>query len=292
MVMGFLNSYSLGIGSDMALLNDPACKIFSYVLRLTVQLPSWIQVLVTYDRYILVAYPNRFNFLKTRKFVAIITSLVLFSLCLLNVPNFFFYLTTTTSLASTLTANRTIVSVNRTSIACVSERHISLIRDMVPVFFRIIIPFALIIHGNSLLVKTFLATKKKHVHSVQAASRDKQSSNTTVATTNTTHSLAEQNKRRHKKESSFVKSIIAMDTSFIIILLPLGVTLIFLNLYNYIPSLGTPGNIAANRMSFVISGVLSIWASLFPCILTFVFNKLFRNELIAIFVELKQKLIN
>ena len=286
MIICFITYFPISIGKDLSITSDIACKLIPYAVRICVQIPSWIQVFITYDRYFLVAYPNRFRFLRTKLFIFLLNSGMMVFLLAINVPNLLFNLRSqTVSSSSNINgSNMTSVTTTRT---CVSTRDISLWRDMTAIVVRTMVPFFLILYGNSLLVRTFLESKRRvHASHADQTSATNNSSESTSKSIKTNASTS----RASKKEFPFINSIIAMDVFFLISLLPLAVTLVISNIYTYIPSIGSPGNVAANRLAYFISIYFSVTANIFTFVVTLMFNKLFKRELLSILTRIRSKL--
>ena len=210
------------------------------------------KVLITYDRLVYVIYQNRFKFLTKRRFVVLFMLIIIMVAIVTSAPNLGFQLIAvrlhTTS--SNLTNETTI------AFACTTTKSLELTRDLLSILFRTIVPFLLIAIGNFLLIRSLYKSRMKFKNS------------------NVNKSEASSMRREHH----FFVSIITLDLLFVVVLIPLAVTLILTDLYAYAPLLANPGTIAANTLAYYIA----VSVSLLPCTLglfiNIKFNKLFRQE--------------
>ena len=148
----FLSAFPQSIGeNELILTSDIACKLFPYFSRIFLMLNTWINVMVSTDRMILMSYNNiasynrRSPLLKDRhKMILYVGGLALI-ICLLNFAGFLFHLETQTQID--LMTNKTL-----TSLHCTSTPMIVLIRDLIPMLFRVIIPLIIQIVISIILV--------------------------------------------------------------------------------------------------------------------------------------------
>lgn len=266
-------------------------------------------MLITFDRYFLVAYPNRFNFIKTKKFVCIIYTVLIIVLGFFNIPNLLYTLNVTTSNTTTV-VNGTRFTTTVTTSSCSALRHVSLMRDMGGIFLRTIIPLTLIICGNGLLIRAFIASKmrvfnsslKSGSHStINPDLRSKsESANKTISLANEANSTPvtkpngsskSSSYQNSKRDANFMRSIIAMDTVYIFMTIPLAVTVIMNEVYNSIPTFVTSGNYAAHRLAYLLCIYVALLSLTFPFLISLLFNKIVRKEFFSLLNEIKSKLV-
>ena len=193
----FVNYISIGINRDLSLISNFACKLMPYLVRVTVQIPSWIQVLITLDRLIYIRYFNRFAFMQNKKILAFIITAMVSVLLLVNFESLLYNIIDTTQQSSNATTNTTPIY------SCTSDKPIIVARDMTAVISRTIIPFILIVLLNSLLVRSVTESKAKFKN----------------------------NSDVFRKEFSFIISIIFQGVFFILMLAPLAVSLVLFDIY-------------------------------------------------------------
>ena len=67
LVAGFINYYSVTTNQDVSLISTFSCVLMTYSNRITLQMSSWANVLITFDRLICVTYRNKFAFMKKKR---------------------------------------------------------------------------------------------------------------------------------------------------------------------------------------------------------------------------------
>ena len=73
--------------------SDGWCKAWAFWRRYPLHMSSWVALLTTFDRFTFVLYENRrFKFMRDKRIVCLIIFLMFLVLAVLNIPNFFFYL--------------------------------------------------------------------------------------------------------------------------------------------------------------------------------------------------------
>lgn len=172
---------SLGVYDSLALLNSTlfiqflpsldislpamshfACHFFSIYRRTAIQTPSWMLVIITFDRFRSVCYPTKLRFMEKREFILKVIISLFFVIFLINIDHGWFYLTirkTNTAVFDPLN-NITINSTLKKQICTASPLLLS-ITDIKMVFMRSYIPFLFMLILNLKLSRTFLRSKKK-----------------------------------------------------------------------------------------------------------------------------------
>ncbi|CAF1072082.1 unnamed protein product [Brachionus calyciflorus] len=116
--------------------SDFICKIYNFLLRVLYQTSSWLNVVITADRFIFILFPNKFELKKNKKLTYLILFGIFALICLTNIPNFTLYLVT-------LNPNSTApVYTNR---YCTSTSDILLIRSIQTITMRTALPFILML---------------------------------------------------------------------------------------------------------------------------------------------------
>ena len=259
LIVLFCEFFSLSIDRDLLIKSNAACIILSYLIRVTVQLPSWIQVLMTYERFISVVYPNKFKFTKSKSRLALVILGIVLFIMVLNSINFWFYVQQSVNYKNltSFDTNGTAVITLKTSVSrvCLSDRSLVRARDMMTASFRSILPFTFMLIGNVLLIRALVKSKKK------------------------THSSSSKSSRSSmRKEVQFTISILAINMLFMIVYLPLAVTLYISGILAYNPSLASATFKAGNALAFHISLYIAFLNNSLPLLINLKFNHLFRKE--------------
>ena len=252
----------------------------SYIFRVSVHIPSWIQVLITYDRYITVVYPKRFKFNKDKRKLGIIILVIVIFILIIDSENFWMTVLETTTIqnvtvnmtAENVTSSYTITQISVSKVCSSTNKALVLFRDMIAAVFRSVLPFIFMLVGNVLLTKAFFESKSK----AQAVSLL-----TIFSPTKTSTSSA------MRKEIQFAVSIFVMNLLFMIVYTPLAVYLFRKGIFAYNPSLASPTLIAANHLGFNISIWIAFLNNTFPFFINLKFNKLFQQEFKSVLIEMK-----
>ena len=153
-VLGFLNFFPQSIGKkELILTSDLWCILLPYLTRVFNQMTSWLAVLISIDRVILVSYNKNSSQIKNTKQISIATLIILIILCLINTPGFFFILETQISIDPS--TNR---SINSTACNPLAPT-IGLVRDLIGVLSRVILPMIITIITNIYLISKLLQLK-------------------------------------------------------------------------------------------------------------------------------------
>jgi hypothetical protein len=253
LLINFFTHNQYNTGMELSLLNTANCRLISFLRRYSNQASSWWLVFMTLNRTLIIKYPKRFEFFKSKKLLLAILFIGLFVLAVWNWPNYLLELVVLTT-----RSNETNVTVTRR--LCTSSPTLLLIRDMCAQFSRTIIPYISMIFLNSILIKALIDSKKKF--------------------------LAKNDSMR--KEYLFAIGLILNNTIFFMILSPLLLSTLVLNYYQFILNmpLSTRTMIA---ISFVNNVTISIALlnQMLPFVSNIAFNKLFRGEFLSMLKDLR-----
>lgn len=294
---------SISIDRDLAIRSDLSCKLLPLVIRALAQVSIWIQVMITYDRLVFVAHANKChrlrNFLKERTNLAKAIALLAGIIFLVNIEHFWFYL----------------VDVDSSRI-CTSSKYLLFTRDLITGSLRFLLPFVLILIGNTMLMRVFIESKLKTKNkntTREASSNDSlpnrgaaaehpllplpspnaASQSSTSSFNNLVRSQQQSiNLSMSRKEKSFLRSIISMDLFFMLTLTPLVIFGALLYIYNHSPALNSPTSTATLTLIFFYFIYMSSFDIIFPFIINLAFNKLFKSELKKLIKEIALRLAN
>ena len=253
-VLGYMVNFPPSIGhQNFYLISDISCSLLSYIIRICVQMSSWLNVMVSFDRIICILYPSRFKFIENKNKLSLIMLSLFFIICIINVPNAFF------SVIVQVTLNPLTNQTLATSMACSSTKRITLARDIIAQLMRTLIPVILEAILNTLLVYKIVKEKKS---------------------LNISRSLA--------KEYKFAFTIVMLNFTFLFTQTPLLIITIYLTILNQQGS-ATPRILAIVNFSYGVSVLFSsyMFGSLF--FINLQFNKIFQNEVKNIFHMLKRR---
>ncbi|CAF1120332.1 unnamed protein product [Brachionus calyciflorus] len=131
-------------GLRLNLESDWGCRIYLFVLRTLYQVSPWLQVATTADRVLFVLFTNKFNFQKNLKIVSLILIGILSVLVMANIPSFWFYVSTS----------------NRIKY-CTADETPLIIRDILNIALRTVIPFVLMFLMEIILIIKILKSRNK-----------------------------------------------------------------------------------------------------------------------------------
>ena len=228
--------------------SDPMCKFIKYIRRLPLHLSSWMNVIITFDRFIFIIYGNgqKFKFMKKKSSLAAIMAVIFTSLAILDIPNLMYYLP-----SRTVSPDGTIGPET----SCIAPFPALISSDMISIFFRTYIPLCLMILFNLLMIRKIFNKNR---------SSFKQSS-------------------LCRKESQFTIAVMSFDAYFFILNFPLSVFYIFYDVHFYSGELSSNAEYAAlyNLLLNVMVN-FSFCVQTFSFFMNFAFNKVFRQTLLQL----------
>ena len=131
---------------DLTTFSIFSCISIMYFLRVSAQMSSWLYVFLSLDRYLCVVHLKKLKFiLKDKKKISLILLTLFVTTLVLNSPNFLLSLAYVSAFDSQ--TNQTQVSV-----VCTATSSILLIRNMIVIVFRIVLPLILQIIFSALLI--------------------------------------------------------------------------------------------------------------------------------------------
>jgi len=259
--VGFIWGFPQSIGYQVIVLtSDSACKIIPYLTRIMSQMSSWLLVMASFDRMLmLLSYKSKNNVrdpqeIKDTKKHSLRIKVLFLLICLVNIPNLFFSLNTQI-IFDTIT-NKTLPKVT----LCTSTPTVILLRDIVTRFSYGLLPFILQIAISAILIYR-LRKLDGLMHTVSI-----------------------------NRERKYTFTIIVFNLIFIMADVFNTVCIIFINIYGY----NEATYISKNSKEAAISSfayLCSIYFTIFCIgdllfIINLVTNKRFRKEALRIFIFL------
>jgi hypothetical protein len=258
--MFVLSSKTL-IGYDLSIISNTSCVLVSFFRRVIREAPCWVDVLITIDRYLLICYNNKIQFMTKRKNLIFILLLILVVLIVKSVETFYYQLNYTFKVVNGSNTSSQIVS----TISCTSSKANLLLTNMLTALFRSIIPSIIMI------VLSWFLVKKVH---------EKQN-NMKKIHQNFNHTNSE--KKGNKKETIFTACIISMNTLFVLLNFPYAIMNVYKTIcLNYI-QIQDPLTVSIVKNVYTLAFDL---ANLYYSTMFFsfiYFNKLFYKEILIVF---------
>lgn len=229
-----LRSTPLIFSTNLSNTTDFSCKLLTFLRRFTPHASCGLMAFITIDRYLAVCFPNRFVFMRKKSSLALLILGIFIILALVNSPNLFFYLPP--KRGSTCTANP----------------QLRMITDLIAILFRTVIPFAVMILLDVLIIRKMRASSK----------------------------LSSKQASFSQKEHDFTIAVLAYDVFFLITSLPITIYLIVNSFLAYSGVLKSDPVLAAGYSIFY--GVVLNFSHCKQSLMFFMnigFNKLFRREM-------------
>ena len=244
--------------TNLLLVSNFSCIIINYSVQVAVRMSSWINVMISIDRMVCVCFPNKFMFLNKKKNILIIlfglfVSMTIFSglnafLKVINIQTSFNYTTNTSKITP----------------FCTSNKNALLIRDIIGIFTRSVLPIVLQIISSTIILHTLIKSRKN---------------------INLSRSM--------KNEYKFAFTILILNALFIISQTPLIVSLVYLNVIGYDES--APVNTSQLAIgNFFHTATVAIGTYMFISIffVNMIFNKIYRRELFSTLIGMLNFLLH
>lgn len=254
LILSFLNFFTQSLSKDFILKSNFGCVFFIFTTRVFTQASSWLNVLVTVDRMILVSYPCRFSLIQKRLTIFIMVFAVFVTISALNVPNLMFKV----NKISNFNKNN---NKTETFLSCTANDKLVLARDLITIIIRIVIPFVLMIKLNGFLIYKIVKSRRRANHC---------------------------SSKTQKKDYYFAVSIITLNILFLLTQTPLLICLILLNMFQYSVLYGTSIEVAWANFFYTISLIVSSYNYAFTFLVNLKYNRLFRSEFMKLVCFLKR----
>lgn len=259
------------INLNIQQMSDFLCKFTKLWHRTTLQAPSWILCIISFDRYRTVCLPpNKLAFMKSKRNILIIILSINLILFLINSLHWAFYIERKYTLTKIFDVdlNKTINQSVLSSSACnPSSPIVQALSDNINSVMRAYVPFIIIFILNILLVKQFIQSKRKMQHS-------KMNSNNSSTTENSSS--------MSRREIYFTFSVISLNILFLILYTPWTIFVTFKSIFNSVNPNPTP---LTNYIILIVEQVVISIAFLMNTssfVFNFFFNKLFIYEIMRI----------
>ena len=221
-------------------LSDELCKIATFLRRISLIMSAWMTVLITFDRFIFIFYKRQFKLMQDRRFLVGLIFLVFVVLTILDIPNFFFYLST----------NRNVTF--STFRVCIGDFEITVASDIISVFMRTYIPFVIMFVLNIIMIRKIMESSRASLR---------------------------QTIRTSRKDYQFTISVMFVDVYIFLTNLPESIFYIIYDYYFYSGSfLSSPSLRAYYTLMSGIFASVSLSVQTFSFFSYLAFNRVFRHE--------------
>ena len=237
----YFSFFPRAYGLQLDTYSDLSCKCITYASRVFNQMISWLHVMMSLDRMISIVNPALHLIVKTRRFITLACLFVFVCLLLVNIPNVLFRITK---------------NAYNAQAHCTSDKATTRARDMIRIIMRTLLPFALILAANSVVIVNLFRQKRKLSH-----------------------------KRTMRKKISFSVSVVAQNLLFILFMVPQTVVIIYQYKVAFHPDsqnntpLFTLRNQALINLGITCAAALSTYTICSSFLVNVIFNKIFRKHL-------------
>lgn len=240
------------------------CGIADFLRRNIFNSTSWIQPIISFDRFLFVFYPIKCKQLGKKKNILLLMSLVLVFIMITNITNLMSYPIVRTTFNNF--TNKTIITQS-----CQQTKPVSLATDFIAILMRLYIPLFIMISLNSLVIKRLYDSRKKVKHS----------SGRTMVHAKSSKSL--NTKAFSNKDYKFVASTLIMDFIFWIFYAPVSIN-ITLNIVNTFTGIFRDPRSSANYRLYSNLSQLFAFTYHSICIFLFIgFNSYYKEEFFSFF---------
>ena len=239
-ICGYLLFYPVASGkTDLLVESYFGCILISYFTRVFIQMTSWLNVMLSCDRAVCIAFPYRFKFINNKTILACIVLVLFIIILAVNVPNLLFkvYINSTYSTIANDTINTTI---------CSSTNIVVFIRDTIIVNMRVVIPMILQFILSIILIVSILKLRKN---------------------ANMTRSL--------RKDYQFAFTILMLNITFLITETPLMLSIINF----YLIDKNNATSMAMANLFYYCGQIFSTYMLGSIFFVNILFNRIFKKEL-------------
>ena len=268
---------------DLSVLSHTSCAVIWFIRRFIRETPSWVDVLITIDRYLLICHNHKFNLMTKRKNLIIILFLIIFILISKSITNMYYSLSYTyvTTSVYDMNLNFTVNKTTVSSIVCSSSKYNALISDIISAVFKSILPSLIMISLSTLLVRK---VREKKNNAKKLAKRSTIKNITSFGPKNVP---SNKNFTHISKETSFTLCIVSMNTLFFVLNTPFSIMSIYRTIYvNYIVD-QNPLQLSIVKNVYTLTYDLSNLYYSFMFFSYLCFNKLFLKETLYLFGRIK-----
>jgi hypothetical protein len=241
--------FPLTFAADVGALSDPICKISMILRRYASALAAWSQTILSFDRVLSIVFSVKYKSIEGIKYRWSCAAFTVIGLLMVNLINSYYErieTKTTTSTSTTLGGNVTITH------KCTTPRSVGFLANMMTTLTRTIMPFALMITFNMMLIYSLRTRKRK----MSQQWRNNQNNN-------------------NRKEFNFAVPIIALNSLFLLINTPL----MLYQLSEFLLNVDSDEHKARMNLYRIVGHYFNFAYSAMAFLFNTALNKLFRREL-------------
>nr|QVK45689.1 G protein-coupled receptor [Proales similis] len=231
--------------------SDFLCRFLGFTRRWLLHASSWITLLITFDRYMLMCHPGRLPELrKSHKRQSLLIVLMLCLIGLVDVENLFYYLEVTGNYQN---ATHNESQSGQLLLRCTATPLVAALSDFISILMRTYVPFAIMTVLDVVIVRRLVKSKN------QAQRR------------------GAVNRERH-----FTIVVLGFNFLFFLFNFPLSLIFIVMNVYKLGQIELAPVYAAVLNLVFLCSVQLSLFIKCFSFVFNLAINHLFRDEALTL----------
>ncbi|RNA42969.1 FMRFamide receptor-like [Brachionus plicatilis] len=241
---------------------EMTCGLTGFIRRNIFNSTSWVQPIISFDRFLFVFYPVKCKQLGQKKNILFLMSLVLALIMITNSTNLMSFAVVETTYDND--TNQTVISES-----CEQTKQVSLATDFIAILMRLYIPLFIMISLNSLVIRKLYQSKKKV----------KKSSSLPMVHVKSSKSLSQ--KTFSNKDYKFITATLTMDFIFWIFYAPVSIN-ITLSIIDTFTGIFKDPRARVNYRLY--SNVSQLFAFTYHsiCIFLFIgFNRYYKEELFS-----------
>ena len=151
----FIQNYHELIGDDLLLTSSLNCTTFSILARLLGEYSTWVQIIISFDRLYCISCPLKYKEMKYKKIKIPAILIALFILLLISNAFSIF------SKQEIGIEFNTISNQTKSYIKCIGPKNLVLIRDVLTLILRLILPFVLLVLSNFIIAYKLAKIRKQ-----------------------------------------------------------------------------------------------------------------------------------
>lgn len=142
----------------------PLCRLFNILRKAIAQSPSWVQVVITIDRFRSVVCPSKLDFFRNKRNLTLILISIIFILIAVNSGYLWFYLTEEVAMPPSFDKNPNKIkntTARKNTSVCFSSVQAQTATDIINVLFRLCLPVVIMFVMNIILTRSLILSKRK-----------------------------------------------------------------------------------------------------------------------------------
>nr|QVK45680.1 G protein-coupled receptor [Proales similis] len=129
------------------------CRTGYFLMRVSVHMSSWLQVFISFERFMLINYPAKSAFLRPKQNVMAMIGLIFVALCLINGPNFSYSIS---SLPIKINGTNITIKIQN----CTPPKELSVLVTNLTMVFRTFLPALLMLIFNVKTIRKIVESRR------------------------------------------------------------------------------------------------------------------------------------